>query len=180
MSKAAEGLNTATEHVKPSRRHALSVLAVAPVIAAVPVVRARAKAPESSAKIAAAFAEWRSAEAAMEAAFEAEDPGLARYHAILPEQPKWKRPLNAEQQAACDAAKEMSGLTALEAASSAALDKAHNLFLGFLAVRPETMADVILQAKHLKEWLHACHVELPAEVWLESVTGQAWPDDGTV
>lgn len=78
--------------------------------------------------------------------------------------------------AAVEAANEMSGLKAAEADTDAAHDAKEAAFDRFLGVEPQNMADVRLQAKHLKDWLHDCSVEAPQMAWLEAVTGEAWPD----
>lgn len=179
MSKTIEGPTTA-EATQPSRRAVIgSALGVAVAAGVAGSANAKTTAADLSPKIAAAFAQWQSAHAAFKAAMKAEDAFLERADTLLPERAKWRPPFNPEQIAAIDAAKEISGMTAAEEVTEAACDKEHERLLALLSLQPETLADAVLQAKCLKEWLHDCSVEHPAKVWLETVTGEAWPFHGS-
>ena len=180
MSKAIEGSNTC-DAAQPSRRAIVgSALGLAVAAgAASSAIDASAKSSGCSAKMAAAHDEWCYGYAAFKAALAEEPAATARYNALLPERAKWRGPLNPEQIAACDAAREMSGLNAAEEAASAAYDAQDDLFIAFLELRPETVADFVLQAKCLKQWFHDSDLDHPGKVWLKTITGEVWPDHGS-
>jgi len=176
---------------KHSRRNAIALMAgvvpaltatsiaanaVGPAASAAGSAIASLNAPELSPKIAAADVEWRKAGSAFKAAIADDMAANARFREILPDAAGWKRPPTPEQSLAIESAREISGVEATQAAADDACGEEHSRLIALLSLQPETMADVILQAKRLKSWLHDCSTEFPAEVWLETITGEAWPD----
>lgn len=180
MSKAIEGGSTPEDQSKPSRRRALSILAAsAPVLAMGSALAADEVRSELSEDVAAAFARWRTACAAFEAAIEQASVASERCSAMLPDKDGWRQPFTAEQKAAMDAANELSGVRAAEEVACNACGIEEDLFRDFLSVPPKNMADVMLQSKHLKEWCHMAKMERPVELWLTALTSESWPGEAS-
>lgn len=180
MSKANHA-TTMRDAAQPSRRAIVSSafgLALAASVAG-DAIGDPALSSSCSADIAAAFAKWQKSVNAWDAALAADDAANARFEALLPGVAGWPRPLTSEQKAAINAARELSGEAASEQACFDACEAEENLFRAFLSVPPRNMADVMLQSKHLKEWCHMAEMELPVELWLSALTGEAWPSEAS-
>jgi hypothetical protein len=88
MTKAADGLTTATEHAKPSRRRALTLLAASgPVLAMVGSSLVVAANADGQSEIARLFAEWQAEYHQHDAALKELSEAEERAHALYPERP---------------------------------------------------------------------------------------------
>ena len=93
MSKAADGLTTATEHVKPSRRRALSILATAAPTLAMAGSALAVTASHGKSEIASLYVEWLAQRRRLTAAIDTLNAAEDRSSAICPPLPEilaWK------------------------------------------------------------------------------------------